>query len=518
MNIAKRAVQIAKIGMAARKLRNSSAGVDKQLARQALANLFADARGGVMKIGQLMAGQDDENPFADLASGIDPLALAEVTAAIEDSLGQPLDAVFAEFDESEAAASLGQVHHARLKDGPEVAVKVQYPGIADAVAAELTLAGLMPGVGPVKKWGFDLAGYKAALKGNMDRELDYRNEANRQIQFRERVAVTGLVVPAVHETLTSERLLVQDWHMGVRLADVGYWTQKDRTEVGRILLATLFKSLFDVGEVHGDPHPGNAYYLKSPTADPIVVLMDFGCTAPVREAQRMSLLKLILSLRDGKNDMALRAFAGMGFDPVKLSAIAESMPQLAEILMEPFLANRPFTISEWRLKDRFEALMGESRWWFRAAGAPADILLLRAFQGVAQQLDQLGAALDWWAVLVDAVSPDTIARAQGYSLPSLPPGVSEGAVPAPSASAEPMAENLRVQVHEGARQIVAITMPAKAALNLMDLVPDDVLEQIKKSKEIDLDAILKRLRTRGLHPQDILDFEKPPKRYRIWLE
>jgi hypothetical protein len=515
MNIAKRAVQIAKIGMAARKLRKSSSEADKQLARQALANLFADARGGAMKIGQLMAGQDDDNPFADLATGIEPLDFAEIEPVVEAGLGRPLNDVFSEFYQSEVAASLGQVHRASLIDGQEVAVKVQYPGIAKAVAAELTLAGLTPGVGPVKKWGFDLDGYKTALKENMDRELDYRNEARRQTRFREQVRVSGLIVPKVHQDLTSKQVLVQDWHSGVRLAEVADWSVKDRTAVGRILLSTLFKSLFDAGEIHGDPHPGNAYYSKTATGDPAVVLMDFGCTAPVRDVQRMSLLKLIFSLRDGAPDCSLQGFSGMGFDARKLAAISESMPHLSRILLEPFLVNRAFTISEWGLKDRFEALMGENRWWFRAAGAPVDILMLRAFQGVAQQLDQLDAALDWHRVLIDTVAPETIAKARSYTLPSLPPDIAVGV--AALSNDEPAAESLRVEVHDGDKQIVSITMPAAAALNLKDLVPEDVMELIQKSGDIDVDAILTRLMTRGLQPQEILDFEKPPKRYRIWL-
>jgi hypothetical protein len=518
VNIVKRGVQIVKIGAAARKLKNSQGEVEKQLARRALANLFADARGGVMKIGQLMAGPDDDNPFVDLATGIEPLPLADMIPVIEEGLGCSLSDVFSEIDESDAAASLGQVHHARLKDGIEVAIKVQYPGIDKAVAAELTLAGLMPGIGPVRKWGFDLAGYKTALKENMDRELDYRNEAARQIRYRAQVTVPGLVVPAVYEELTSKRVLVQEWRTGGRFTDLELWTQKDRDGVGRVLLATLFKSLFDAGEVHGDPHPGNSCYLKSPKGDPLVVLMDYGCTAPVSQQQRLALLKLILSLRGEAGAVSsLRAFAAMGFDAEKLSAIGKAMPQLAEILLAPFLADRPFKITEWNLKTQFEALLGENRWWFRAAGAPGDILLLRAFQGVVQQLDQLSASLDWMKTLRETVSTELLERAKKFTLPPLPVGVREFAPTPRTESTAPLADHLRVEVHEGNKRLVSVTMPAAAAMNLRDLVPEDVLALIEAADDIDLDAILERLAANGLQPQDILTFDKPPKRYRIWL-
>jgi hypothetical protein len=80
-----------------------------------------------------------------------------------------------------------------------------------------------------------------------------------------------------------------------------------------------------------------------------------------------------------------------------------------------------------------------------------------------------------------------------------------------------MADHLRVEVYEGDKRLVSVTMPAGAAMNIRDLVPEDVLALIEASDDIDLDAILARLAVNGLQPQDILTFQKPPKRYRIWL-
>jgi len=133
-----------------------------------------------MKVGQLFAGTDGATPFQELVEGIEPLPLKAMIPLLEMELGQKVKSVFRSIEPAIAAASLGQVHLAELKNGDQVAVKIRYPILAIAVDAELRLVGLMPGVGPVNRWGFDLDAYKKSLRDNMHRELDYRSEAQRQ--------------------------------------------------------------------------------------------------------------------------------------------------------------------------------------------------------------------------------------------------------------------------------------------------------------------------------------------------
>jgi len=114
--------------------------------------LFADARSVTIKFGQLMA-QGGDDPLTELTDSIEPLPLTDMISVIEGELGRPVMDIFASIEESTAAASLWQVHKARLKNGTTTAIKVQYPAIKDAVDAEIKLFGLMPGVGPLSKWG-----------------------------------------------------------------------------------------------------------------------------------------------------------------------------------------------------------------------------------------------------------------------------------------------------------------------------------------------------------------------------
>ncbi len=510
-----RVLKIAKIGFAARRLNKSDTDDDRLAARRALAGLFEDARGVTMKFGQLMAGQEDD-ALAKLVDGIEARPLSDMMAVIEQDLGRPVMDIFDSIEESAAAASLGQVHKACLKDGGTVAIKIQYPDIKGAVEAEMTLFGLMPGVGPVHKWGFDLGGYKSALKTNMDRELDYRDEAIRQEQFRANVLVPGLIVPSVFTEFSARRILVQEWQEGVPLNEVATWPDGDKKNAARILLATLLHSLFVAGEVHGDPHAGNYMFKKSSGGGVTVVLVDFGCTVPVAREKRLALLKMILALREKTPLAPLETFAGVGFDAGKLCAISGTLATLAHILFKPFNTPGPFFVQQWDLKSEFEALLGENRWWFRASGEPSQILLLRAFQGLTQQLETIGCGLDWWQVLNDTIPRSILDEARAYDVPKLSAEILSNA--SYVSSSLKIAKSLRVVVTKDGNQIVSLKMPARAALNLEQLIPEDVSAYLRRSSDWDIDAILADMRARGLEPQEILDFEKENKGYRIWLE
>jgi predicted unusual protein kinase regulating ubiquinone biosynthesis (AarF/ABC1/UbiB family) len=405
------------------------------------------------------------------------------------------------------------VHLAELKNGDKVAVKIRYPDISDAVDAELRLIGLMPGVGPVNRWGFDLDAYKKSLRDNMHRELDYRSEAQRQDYFARSVQVPGLKVPGVYQELCSERILVQSRAQGVMIDKVANWPQQDRLAIGQTLMMTLFKSLFVAGEVHGDPHPGNIFYSHDENGSPLVTLLDYGCTITIGELRRLALLKLIAGCRERNHIKALDCFAALGFDGKKLAPISGSLPALCQMLFRPFLSNYPFDPDQWQLGQGVNGLLGDYRWWFRSAG-PSDLfLLMRAFQGLIQQLQQLDVKLPWWTLLQQAVGQELIQQAIAYQLPPV-----ELEPTAKRLSFNQQAALLCVRVTEGGEQRVAVKMPAEAVLDLEHLIPEDVLQRIMDSGTIDIKQLSESIRANGIIPQQLLIFEDGSKTYRVWLE
>ncbi len=505
-----RAFKLAKIAHTARKS-NKGNERDRELARTALVQLLADARGVPMKFGQLFIGQSEASEFSLLANGIPPRPLDTLVPGLERALGAAASDVFSQIDESQAAASLGQVHHATLLNGDKVAVKLQYPDIRDAVQAEMRLANLLPGIGPAKHWGFDLRAYKSTLKANMDRELDYLNEADRQIQFSQKNVVPGLIIPKVYRSLCRKTVLVQSWETGQPITDAKSWSRVDREVIGRILIQTLLNSLFIGGEVHGDPHVGNVCVRKTGSR-PEVVLLDYGCTIPINLNARLALLKLIIGCRNGDQTDPLRCLVSMGFDAPKLASIANTIPALCRILFEPFLSDEPFSTKYWGIGDRVHKLLGDLRWWFRSAGPASLLLLMRAFQGLVSQLEALRTPQPWWHILHSTVGPSMIDRAKAFE----PPSVSlDGARQADSFQC--LSRYLKIDVRRNGVQSVNVTLPASQLPSIRDHVPENVLSLLG-AHQIDLDQIVETTCLNGLVPGEVFSLDSEGQSYRVWLE
>jgi predicted unusual protein kinase regulating ubiquinone biosynthesis (AarF/ABC1/UbiB family) len=243
-------------------------------------------KGAAMKLGQVMSFLDvglvpeehrDEfqAELAKLRDAAPTVSFKQMRRVIEDDLEEPIAKVFASFEEEPiAAASIGQVYRATLADdGREVAVKVQYPGVAAAVRADLQNLDMIMRLLKRMTPGLDVKALTEEIRERIGEELDYELEAQNQRSLARIFAGHPfIVVPDVVSSLTRERVLVSDFVSGVGFEELKTRPQAERDRIGEIVFRFFLGCLYRHRQFSGDPHPGN-FLLQ---ADGRVAFLDFG--------------------------------------------------------------------------------------------------------------------------------------------------------------------------------------------------------------------------------------------------
>ena len=255
-----------------------------ETAKQIVA-VLGTMKGAAMKLGQVMSFLDvglvaeehrDEfqRELAKLRDAAPTVSFKQMRRVIEDDLEEPVDEVFASFaEEPIAAASIGQVYRARLHDGREVAVKVQYPGVAGAVRADLQNLEMIMRVLKRMTPGLDVKAIAEEIRERIAEELDYELEAQNQRSLARIFAGHPFIlVPDVVSELSRERVLVSEFVQGVGFEELKTRPQAVRDRIGEIVFRFFVGCLYRHRQFSGDPHPGNFLLL----ADDRVAFLDFG--------------------------------------------------------------------------------------------------------------------------------------------------------------------------------------------------------------------------------------------------
>ncbi|HVH99148.1 MAG TPA: AarF/ABC1/UbiB kinase family protein [Enhygromyxa sp.] len=255
-----------------------------------IAKTLGELKGAVMKVGQMASIAQDVLPkelsdaLGKLQREAPPMEYELIAEQIERELGAAPDVLFKRFDKQPfAAASIGQVHRATTDDDREVVVKVQYPGVEDAVDSDLSqlkLALLASGIVDIPRDALN-ASFKE-VRERLHEELDYCNEADNVRLFRNFHIGRHdfMVLPEVVGERSSKRVLTLTYEGGdhlTELKDKGY-TQAERDAIGRNLFRMLCAQVFELGIIHADPNPGNFAFRRDGT----IVLYDFGCAKRLR--------------------------------------------------------------------------------------------------------------------------------------------------------------------------------------------------------------------------------------------
>jgi predicted unusual protein kinase regulating ubiquinone biosynthesis (AarF/ABC1/UbiB family) len=242
-------------------------------------------KGAAMKLGQVMSFLDvglvpeeyrDEfqRKLAELRDSAPKVSFKEMRKVMESEFDDPLDEVFAQFDtEPIAAASIGQVYHATLHDGREVAVKVQYPGVASAVRADLKNLGMIMRLLSRMAPELDVQAITQEIRLRIDEELDYELEAaNQRAMARIFRGHPFVCVPDVVGSLSHERVMVTGFVRGTGFEQLKGADEPLRNRVAEIVFRFYFSCMYRHHQFSGDPHPGNFMLLD----DGRVAFLDFG--------------------------------------------------------------------------------------------------------------------------------------------------------------------------------------------------------------------------------------------------
>lgn len=289
--------------------RTATALASPDLARRV--RLVLERSGGMfVKFGQIAATRTDLLPetltteLSNLQANVARISTEEVIAVIRDELGEPVEQAFAGFDlEPIAAASIGQTHRATLHDGCSVVVKVQRPGLDEVVHRDSTVLSFLARqldqrVEAARRVGVrDLAD---ELIASIEAELDYGREAAAGGRLLESLGSDGSVrIPAVHPTLSTDRVLVMDEVVGHSVSDSTTLESipVSRTELCQRLLSSFLSQILRDGYFHADPHPGNVLV----DSGGILWLLDFGAVGQIDPVTREALQGIAIgfSLRDG---------------------------------------------------------------------------------------------------------------------------------------------------------------------------------------------------------------------------
>jgi len=398
----------------ARYLSRRAIGTDKSTARAALhssnaEDLFAELsklRGTALKMAQGLSMEPGFLPdqFATVLAKaqyeVPAMGPALVRRLVTQAFGHPPEEVFKTFDATAmAAASLGQVHRATLKDGRDVVVKVQYPNVRESVDSDLRIVRGLAG----RFLDFGLIDpYLQEVRDRMMEETDYVQEGRNIDAFAERFEGTDIVIPEWIPEMTTERVITMTHVSGVHLKEflLDDPPQEQKDHFGQMLWDTVHAQVAaDHLTVHADAHPGNFLFMD----DGRLGILDFGCVKQFPRDFRDHLIALYRARMAGDHEAQLQAYRDLEMVPDDLSE--EGRQYLLEILdvlggiIESLYRDDVYDFGSGELLREFQTVMPrltgrEAYKHRRPVGSHHFVFVNRLLAGLISMLTQLGARID----------------------------------------------------------------------------------------------------------------------------
>jgi predicted unusual protein kinase regulating ubiquinone biosynthesis (AarF/ABC1/UbiB family) len=401
-------------------------GFDRSAHAAELKAALGVLKGPLMKVGQMMATIPDALPaeyaaeLAQLQANAPPMGKPFVRRRMAAELGPDWQRYFAEFPlKPAAAASLGQVHRARLHDGRIVACKLQYPDIESAVEADLSQLGIILSIWRRFDNAIDTSRIYEEISTRLREELDYTLEAKHMRLYGYMLASEPCVhVPEPIPELSTRRLLTMSWLAGQPLIAFRTADQQTRNELALGMFRAWYVPFYEYGVIHGDPHLGN--YTVRP--DLSINLLDFGCVRIFPPSFVKGVIDLYWALVRDDHDLAVAAYERWGFSGLTRELI-EVLNEWARFLYGPLMENRTRKINDTNVGEVGRKVVEHVHRRLREVGGvtvPREFVFMdRAAIGLGSVFLHLAAEVNWYELfmsLIEGFDVEAVAAQQARAL------------------------------------------------------------------------------------------------------
>jgi predicted unusual protein kinase regulating ubiquinone biosynthesis (AarF/ABC1/UbiB family) len=384
-----------------------------------MASVLGEMKGAAMKIGQMASFIDVDflppeyreiyqEQLSKLRTHAPAMPWEKVRTVLEEEYDERPESVFASIEEEAfAAASIGQVHRATLHDGSKVAVKIQYPGVADALESDVANMGILLRLARALAPGLDAKAVASELRERVLEELDYEFEAQNQRTFARAYEDHPFIfVPKVHSRLSRRRVLVSDYVEGRGFDEVKELEQDERDIFGEIVFRFCFGSIYHLQHFNADTHPGN-YLLMD---DGRVAFLDFGMTKRLT-TQQIQLEQRAMDAAGRDDPEGLReALHDLGFVADTSRVDAERLMEHVKMVGGWYMEDAEIQITPRRVMKMIEVTSDPRSDFFdlvRRESLPADELMGRRMEtGLLAVLAQLRATANWHRIMREWVYGD----------------------------------------------------------------------------------------------------------------
>jgi predicted unusual protein kinase regulating ubiquinone biosynthesis (AarF/ABC1/UbiB family) len=387
---------------------------------QRLTDTLSNLRGAAMKLGQMLSLHGEDllpREFVEILAAVRNQAHfmpeAQVRGVLVRELGTGWESRFAEFDfEPLAAASIGQVHSATGRDGADLAVKIQYPGVDRSIGSDVDNLAVLLKMTRILPVELDLDPVLEEVKKELKREADYRREADNTERYRELCGdEPGVFVPGVHRSVSSRRVLATDRVFALPIEDLRSpeHPQQRRDRLGERLLRLVLRELFEFRFMQTDPNFAN--YLFDP-AEERIALLDFGSTRRFTQKFTESYRRMLVAVVEDEREELFRISRELGFLTGREGPETRDMYlELMTLLTEPLRAPRPYDFASSDLARRAREAGLEALTRHRLPNPPAETLFLhRKLGGSFLLAGHIGAVVDTHALYRQYVLREPLPR------------------------------------------------------------------------------------------------------------